>query len=295
LDSLTNPKLPDPVAKQRELLLRQLNKQLKRLETYLQKVSSQLNACLAWEKMHHEGLLLQANMHQLKQGMDCIVLADWQQDNAPVTVQLEPRIALYKQIEKRFWKSKKLKTGIPSWEKIHTRTKEQIDNLQEKIGKISEAESIEQLESLAPPAKQVPKKTKEKRIALPYREYISSTGMAIWVGKSARANDLLTFTYARGLDWWLHVRDYPGSHVIIRVSKGSEPDQQTLAEAMQIAIGYSKGKTQGTVDICITQVKFVARAGKKSPGKVYLSKHRIVTAKFDAEAFKNINEVKATI
>lgn len=86
---------------------------------------------------------------------------------------------------------------------------------------------------------------------------------------------------ANGRDWWLHVRGCPGSHVIIRLDKNLEPDSETLKDALQLALYYSKARHQGEGEICFTQRKYVSRLGKNKTGLVQISKHQTAWIRLD--------------
>ena len=105
------------------------------------------------------------------------------------------------------------------------------------------------------------------------------------MGKSAKDNDQLTFRYANGSDYWLHARNVPGSHVILRVVKGKEPDAESIKDAMQLALAYSRSPEEG--EICLTQCKYVARQGREA-GKVHVSKHKVAYAKKDPQRLKRL-------
>ena len=46
--------------------------------------------------------------------------------------------------------------------------------------------------------------------------YYSTDGDSIFVGKNNKQNDYLTNKFARRDEIWLHTKDIPGSHVVIR-------------------------------------------------------------------------------
>ncbi|BBP89212.1 hypothetical protein BsIDN1_28300 [Bacillus safensis] len=60
-------------------------------------------------------------------------------------------------------------------------------------------------------------------------------------------------------DIWLHTKDIPGSHVVIR---HQAPDEQTLLEAAQIAAYFSKAKESSSVPVDYTKKN---RHVKKKP------------------------------
>ena len=109
------------------------------------------------------------------------------------------------------------------------------------------------------------KKIEERK---PYIEFISKSGFKIWVGRSAKGNDIITFKLARGSDLWMHVLHEKGAHVIVRAVKGKEIDLETIKEAEQLALQYSKAKNK-ILEVAKSYVKNLKR-GKK-PGEVIYS------------------------
>lgn len=106
----------------------------------------------------------------------------------------------------------------------------------------------------------------------PYR-YLSSDGIELHVGKNAVQNERLT-TGARPNETWLHAKDMPGSHVIIR-TEGPVPDQ-TLLEAATLAAWYSKGQHSSLVPIDYTLRRHVKKPSGAAPGFViYTDQHTL--------------------
>jgi predicted ribosome quality control (RQC) complex YloA/Tae2 family protein len=102
---------------------------------------------------------------------------------------------------------------------------------------------------------------------------LSDGGYEILIGRNNRQNDELTFRLARKDDLWLHVKDYPGSHVIIRC-RGGQPDEQTVALAAALAAEHSRAGGQAAVDV--TQVRYVKKSPGAKPGMVTYSNHYTV-------------------
>ena len=104
----------------------------------------------------------------------------------------------------------------------------------------------------------------------PYH-YRSTDGIDIYVGKNAAQNDRLTGD-ARPNETWLHAKDMPGSHVIIR-EEGEIP-RQTLLEAAILAAWYSKGQNSSGVPIDYTLRRYVKKPGGAAPGMVIYTNQR---------------------
>lgn len=88
-------------------------------------------------------------------------------------------------------------------------------------------------------AKQQGGQKKQKKQAPTLEAYESSSGETILVGKNNKQNEYLTMKLAARDHIWLHTKDIPGSHVVIQ---STDPDEQTILEAAQIAAYYSKAK-----------------------------------------------------
>ena len=91
------------------------------------------------------------------------------------------------------------------------------------------------------------KKTRQKKPQIDC--YLAADQTEIFVGKNNKQNDYLTNQLAARHDIWLHVKDMPGSHVIIR---DSNPSDETLQTAAELAAYFSKGKLSGQVPVDYT-------------------------------------------
>ncbi len=125
----------------------------------------------------------------------------------------------------------------------------------------------------ATPAERRPTTTKEpaKTVKTPagIREYRSTEGWRILVGKSDAGNDRLTGRIAAPDDFWFHVRDYPGAHVVLK-GAGAQPPDEAIRAAGSIAAWHSGARAEGLVDVAYTRRKNVRKVKGGPPGKVLL-------------------------
>ncbi|MCA1607996.1 MAG: NFACT RNA binding domain-containing protein, partial [Acidobacteria bacterium] len=108
------------------------------------------------------------------------------------------------------------------------------------------------------------------------RQFTSSDGFEILVGKKAKDNDYLTFRMAKSLDTWMHAADYPGSHVVVRNPNRREIPQKTLLEAAQLAAFYSQARRHPKAAVHYTQKKFVNKPRGAAPGLVSLASFKTI-------------------
>ncbi|MDF2877688.1 MAG: Fibronectin-binding domain protein [Clostridia bacterium] len=104
--------------------------------------------------------------------------------------------------------------------------------------------------------------------AMPFLHFKATAGHAIYVGKNNYQNDELTMKFAKSNDLWLHIKDGPGSHVIVKLEHGQEVDDATLLEAATLAAYYSSGKLSSNVPIDYTFKKNVKKVPNAKPGMV---------------------------
>ncbi|WP_314655696.1 NFACT RNA binding domain-containing protein [uncultured Selenomonas sp.] len=131
----------------------------------------------------------------------------------------------------------------------------------------------------------MPKKNKDRR-AQPF-SFTTPDGTTILVGKNNIQNDALTFRTAAPTDLWLHVRDIPGSHVILRTS-GEAPSEETLHLAAQIAAHFSKARGSSTVPVDYTAIRFVKKPSGSVPGFVRFTHEKTLFVTEDEEALAPI-------
>ncbi len=117
--------------------------------------------------------------------------------------------------------------------------------------------------------------TKAQGRAAPGTRYTSPQGFDVWVGRSSRGNDELTFKLAKSRDVWLHAQGYPGSHVIVKAENREVPFE-TVLFAAQLAAAYSKAGMSDNVPVDYTLKKNVWKLKGAAPGAVNFSQQKTV-------------------
>lgn len=274
-----------------------LSKLLKRSQRRLKERQQILIECEAWSEVFHKGQLLQSNLFQINKGMKNITVSDWDQNDKEIVIVLDPLLNPSGQVANYFKRSRKLRAGIVHAKRQLKLAEQEVEerSLQlqnvENLASLSELQSLCQLYGIDWQKPAGPKTVKEKVPAKPYHCFTTEEGFQIWVGKSAKDNDKLTFHCANGSDLWLHARDYPGSHVVIRCEKGAEPNEATLKDAAELALRFSKAKDQCSCEVSLSQVKWLKRI-KSAPGKVMLSKHKVMRISLDNDRWLRLKANK---
>ena len=76
---------------------------------------------------------------------------------------------------------------------------------------------------------------------------------------------------------WLHTRNRPGAHVVIRAQRGKEFTKQTLIQAAKICAYLSKVRDGSLEDVTYTLKKNVTKPKGLKPGSVFVAKGKTIT------------------
>lgn len=130
------------------------------------------------------------------------------------------------------------------------------------------------------------KKKPGEKTSRPFR-FCAADGTEILVGKNNSQNDRLTFHIASRDDLWLHTKDIPGSHVILRTD-GAEPSEETLLLAASLAAHFSQASGSSNVPVDCTPCRFVKKPSGAKPGFVIFTHQKTLSVTPDEEQLKKI-------
>lgn len=242
-------------------------------EKKIKKLQATLTESEKGEQYKLFGELLTANIYQLKPGMKEIEVINYYDENgAMITIPLDAQKSPSQNAQKYFTKYQKAKNAIEYvTEQIHL-ANEEVNYFEGLLQQLDSADprDIEEMREelqeggyLKQRHKKGFKKPKDKKPTLD--EYLSSDGDTIFVGKNNKQNEYLTNKFSRRDDIWLHTKDIPGSHVVIR---NSSPSENTIHEAAVLAAFYSKAKNSSRVPVDYAMIRHVKKPSGSKPGFV---------------------------
>ena len=117
------------------------------------------------------------------------------------------------------------------------------------------------------------KKKKAKQNIIHFTTIEMNNGISISFGKNNLQNDELTWHHARKDEIWLHAKDYHGAHVVIHASN---PDEETLRLAANIAAYFSKGRNSSSVPVNYCLVKELKKIPRAKPGMVQMGSYKTI-------------------
>ncbi|GAB3067737.1 Rqc2 family fibronectin-binding protein [Virgibacillus ainsalahensis] len=219
------------------------------------------------------GELLTAHMHLVSTGDASVSVVDYYDpEQNEMTIDLNPNKTPSENAQSYFKSYQKLKKSREVIEKEIIKTNEEINYFDQLLQQIDVAavEDIEEIrEELREEGYLKKQKTHKKNKNKPKNpvpeEYRASDGTVILVGKNNKQNEYVTTKLAHRDDIWLHTKDIPGSHVIIR---SGEPHELTLKEAAEIAAYFSKSSDSSSVPVDYTKIRHVKKPNGAKPGYV---------------------------
>jgi predicted ribosome quality control (RQC) complex YloA/Tae2 family protein len=237
------------------------------------------------------GDLLLARFREIPKGVDRITLLDFA--GASVEVELDPALPPHENARRYYDEAARLeriRSDLPGRLAQARAELARWDAL--RLGVQAGETPPERLEEALGPEVGIgprPGSGGEGNVApLPYRRYRSSGGLEIRVGKGARQNDLLTFHHASPGDLWLHVREAPGAHVILRWSRIENPPRRDLEEAAILAALSSDARHAQVVPVDWTRRKHVRKPRKAPPGSVVPERVQTLFVEPDPEVEKRL-------
>lgn len=240
-----------------------------------------LKRCENRETLRIYGELLKANLYKLESGATFAEVENYYDEMKPVRIPLNPALSPQKNAAKYFKDYKKTYTAEQTLTALTKKDEEELRYFDSVLDSIARSESLSEISeireelTLAGYIKQNGTR-KRKTPALPqFKEYVSDEGYKILVGKNNRQNDYLTTVLAAKNDLWFHVKNIPGSHVIV-MCRGGEVSEATVMRAAALAAANSKASGSSQVPVDYTPVKYVKKPGGAKPGMVIYTTNKTV-------------------
>ncbi|MCL2852545.1 MAG: NFACT family protein [Defluviitaleaceae bacterium] len=242
------------------------------------------------EKYKLMGELLTANIYQLEKGMTTFAAQNYYDESLTIIeIELDPNLEPAENAQKHFKRYNKEKRTHAALQEQMTANDQEREYLQALLQTLSTCRDEADIEQVREELSENGYVKKRRKSAKPVRarplHYLSSDGMDIFVGKNNKQNDELTLRTADNRDIWLHVKDMPGSHVLIKTG-GAAPSDTALTEAATLAAYYSKGKSSSNVPVDYTLRKHVRKPSGAKPGMVIYENFKTLFVTPEEEAIK---------
>lgn len=217
------------------------------------------------------GELLTANLYAVTRGMKEVQVINYYDENgATIKIPLDPQKGPSDNAQRYFTKYQKAKTALEIVKQQIEKAEQEVayfESLLQQVETASPRDIEEIREELIEEGYMKDRRKKQKKPqAKPLLDsYQGTDGTEILVGKNNKQNDYLTNKVAARDEIWLHTKDIPGSHVVIR---SRTPQEKTIIEAAKLAAYFSKARTSSSVPVDFTLVRHVKKPSGAKPGFV---------------------------
>lgn len=246
----------------------------KRISKKLSILVSELEACSEGEKYKLYADLLTANIYRMKKGDESCTVENYYDDMKPVRISLDPRFTPAQNAQKYYKKYNKAKSAKEHLKEQIALANSEYEYIYSVFDALSRAEGEKEISEIRSElyhsgyASKIRGYSERKRPTPTFTKYKTSGGYILYCGKNNLANDYITFKLSDRSDWWFHVKNMPGSHVLMKCPHGEEPSEIDFTEAATVAALNSKASGGAAVDVDYTQVKYVKKPQGSKPGYV---------------------------
>ncbi|WP_299644825.1 NFACT family protein [uncultured Chloroflexus sp.] len=226
------------------------------LERQREQIVAELARANELDRLRWEGEMIFAFLHQLPRGATELVVEGER-------IALDPNRPPVEQAQERFKAYDKAKSACAILPARLAETEARLAGLDQLLALLAVADDATQIDLIAAEAEEAgylrPSPTRRRSPRSRPLQVRSSDGLPIYIGRTARQNEEVTFRIARPTDLWLHARNIHGAHVIIRAE---HPPERTIAEAAALAAYYSQARDDAAVEVDLCR----RRAVRKIPG-----------------------------
>lgn len=250
------------------------------------------------DKWRIYGELITANLYRMERGMRCLTAQNYYDPeckdvNIPLDVKLSPQENAAKYF-KKYTKAKAAEKHITQQLEMGRAELQYLESVLQELTLAESEQDFNDIRSELTDGGYLRSKGKKQSFQRPSkpREFRSTNGLRILVGRNNRQNDRLTTKDAEKWDLWFHTQKIHGSHVILSTG-GAQPDEESIAEAASLAAYFSQAQGSTKVPVDYTPVKYVKKPAGAKPGMVVYTTYKTMLTDPDEKLVKRLeNHIK---
>lgn len=267
-------------------LKKTLDNHKKRIERRLAKQRQELLAAEDRERLKKEADLITSNLYAIKSGDRYAEVTDYFSEGMPtIKIALDADISPQQNAQRLYKKYARLKNAEEALSAQIALGESELEYVESLLYSLSCAEGEKDIERLRQEAVDsgLIKKPSVKKAKRPQpqafnpQRFETSGGFTLLRGRNNGENDRLSLKTAKGGDIWFHVKNAPGSHVIL-VTDGRKPSEKDIEEAAGLAAFYSSLSGGGKAAVDYTLAKHVKKPSGARPGMVNYFEYKTIIA-----------------
>ena len=267
-----------------------VNRRIKKVEKILENIRLDNLEKADFTRYKEIADILSANMYALTKYSESVELYDFYNNNM-ILIELDKKATPQKNIDNYYKKYNKLKRGLESNKTRFITVSDELKYLNSVLAFTESSKTIENLKNIVKELraqgyiKDVDKKkikNKKESSKINYGVAEQTEDYSIIYGRNNLENDFVTFKVAEKDNLWFHVKDIPGSHVILRCHKKNITDE-LISKCAQLAINFSKLNSGDKGVVEYTERRFVTKPNGARPGFVIYTNQKEITLKKNAK------------
>ncbi len=271
---------------------------LERSEKKLALQEEELGQSARMDEWRIFGELLTAQSYLIPKGAPSVTVQNYYDENGgSVTIPLDVSLSPAQNAQRYFRRYRKARSAMTLAAGQREKTLKEIAVLEQALEDLEKSETEDEIREVRTfltengilKPQTVRRGSRRPAVSSPHR-FLSPDGLEILVGKNSMQNERLTRD-ARGDDLWLHAKDMPGSHVILRKGPGEAP-KASLEAALKLAAFYSRGRGQH-VSVDMTERRYVKKPGGTPAGFVTYTRQTTVIVSCTEGEIRAMAEKKA--
>lgn len=268
-------------------VIKKIQNELKKNRDKLKKQERELLATDNAEIFRQKGELLNTFLNQVPNDKSNVTLENYY-TNEPIEIALNPALSPVQNAQRYFHRYQKLKQAVKFLGEQIAKTKETIhylESVESNLENADVAEIADIREELIQTGYIKQKYRNKKQKMLPPEKYQAEDGTIILVGKNNLQNEQVSFKLSRRGDLWFHVKDIPGSHVLI--TGNTNPSDETITFAGELAAYFSKARYSNLVQVDVLDVKKLHKPTGTAPGFVTYDREKTIRVTPDESVIKS--------
>lgn len=258
---------------ERDKATREITSKIKGTKKYITQNSSKLIELQGGVSYKQIADIIMANLYQIPEHAEEVELFNFYDDNQ-LKIRLKKHLSPQKNAENFYRKEKKFGVQLEKLTQNIEGAKERLVKFEQLLEDLSYINNVKTLRKLLDD-NGFTKKEKEKQEDELFKTY-QFMNYTIYVGRNSKNNDVLTLKYAHKDDYWLHAKDVPGSHVVVKFQSGKDIPKLVLEKAAELAAYYSKRKNDTLCPVTVTRKKYVRKPKGVPAGAVFVEREEVL-------------------
>ena len=258
----------------------QLEEALNRAHRKVEAMARQIEEQATLELLRKQGELVLAYASVIAPGQ-AELRAQYDVDGPTLTIPLDPTLSALANAQRYFERYEKAKRAAAGLPRLMEAARQEVAYLEQLSADLAMAENWPEIDAVREALQgggywRGPKRRGPSGGKPGPRRIVAADGTVILIGRNAAQNHKLITARSSPEDLWLHARGLPGSHVIVK-SGGRVILPEVLQQAAELAAYYSAARGNASVEVDVTERRYVRLIRGGKPGMVTYKNERTLT------------------